>query len=385
MEILFWLCVFAVLYTYLGYPLLLVLLSTFIRKRVQTDDSHRPSVTLLVAAYNEERIIEEKIRNSLALEYPEEKFEIVVASDGSSDSTVEIAKRFTDQGITLYDYPQRRGKGHMLNESVPRVRGEIVVFSDASVMYDPQAILKLVRNFADPEVGGAWGDKIYRNPGEVVSGAGESLYLRYEKFSKRRETLLGSIVSAEGSMLAVRKAIFRPIPDASVADDYYLSTLIRDQNYRLIYEPLAVSYEDVAPSLHDEFRRKVRIIQRGLRGFWLMRHLANPLRTGVYAIQMISRQFLRRAVAALFPVIFLLNLALPLSGRTTLYWFLFAGQTTILLLALVGRLMGAGKGEVSFIVYAPYYFLMVNAAALKGMWHWISGKRAVRWEPTIRQ
>jgi cellulose synthase/poly-beta-1,6-N-acetylglucosamine synthase-like glycosyltransferase len=385
MEILFWCCVLVVLYTYFGYPLLLVLLSAIIRKQVRTDDSHRPSVTLLVAAYNEERIIEEKIRNSLALEYPEGKLELVVASDGSSDGTEEIAKRFTGRGITLFAYPQRRGKGRMLNESVPRVHGEIVVFSDASVIYDPQAILKLVRNFADPEVGGVWGDKIYRNPGEVLSGAGEGLYLRYEKFSKRRENLLGSIVSAEGSMLAVRREIFRPIPDASVADDYYLSTLIRDQGYRLIYEPLAVSYEDVAPSSHDEFRRKVRIIQRGLRGFWLMRHLANPLRTGVYAIQMISRQFLRRAVAALFPVILLLNLVLALGGRGPLYWLLLAGQSAILLLALAGRLAGAGRGGAPFIVYVPYYFLMVNAAALKGIWHWLSGKRAVTWEPTTRQ
>jgi cellulose synthase/poly-beta-1,6-N-acetylglucosamine synthase-like glycosyltransferase len=384
MEILFWLCVITVLYTYLGYPLLLIVLSTFIRRPIRADDDHRPTVTLLIAAYNEEKIIEEKVRNSLALEYPEGKLEIVVASDGSTDRTAEIVEPFTAQGVTFFNYPENRGKGTMLNETVPRLESEIIVFSDASVIYEPRAIIELVRNFADPEVGGVWGDKIYRNPGDVVSGAGESLYLRYEKFSKRRENLLGSIVSAEGSMLAVRKCIFRPI-DIGVADDYHLSTMIRDQDYRLIYEPRAVSYEDVAPSSHDEYRRKVRIIQRGLCGFWLMRHLANPLRTGVYAIQMISRQFLRRAVAVLFPVMFLLNLVLAFSGLSVLYWLLLAGQTAILLLGLAGRIMGAGEGTVPFVVYAPYYFLMVNAAALKGSWNWIRGRRAVTWKPTTRQ
>jgi len=384
MEILFWLCVLTVLYTYLGYPLLLIILSTFIRKPIRAEGDHRPTVTLLIAAYNEERIIEEKVRNSLALEYPEGKLEIVVASDGSTDRTAEIVEPFVEQGITFFDYPENRGKGTMLNETVPRLESEIVVFSDASVIYEPRAIIELVRNFADPEVGGVWGDKIYRNPGEVVSGAGESLYLRYEKFSKRRENLLGSIVSAEGSMLAVRRSIFRPI-DIGVADDYHLSTMIRDQDYRLIYEPRAISYEDVAPSSHDEYRRKVRIIQRGLRGFWLMKHLANPLRTGVYAIQMISRQFLRRAVAALLPPIFLLNLLLLFTGGGPFYWLLFAGQAGILLLGLAGRIMGAGKRGVPFLVYAPYFFLMVNGAALRGMWDWITGRQAIKWNPTTRQ
>jgi len=383
-ELAFWILLGLIAYTYAGYPVLLVLLSRVINRPVRRDPDHRPSVTLLVCAYNEAAIIEEKVRNCLELEYPEGRLEIAVASDGSSDGTAEIVRRYAHRGVRLFDYDVNRGKVLTLNETIPQLSGEIVVLSDASVIYDPRAVLELVPAFADPQVGGVWGDKVYRNPGEVISGEGESLYLRYEKFSKRCENRLGSIVSAEGSMFAVRKAIYEPMPDPAVADDYYLSAFIRHAGFRLVYEPRARSFEDVAPTSGDEYRRKVRIIQGGLRGFWLMKHLCNPLRTGVYSIQIISRQFLRRAVALLFPLVLVLNLLIVVGEPSWLYGLMLAGQLGILFLALVGRRMVAAHGRAPFLVYAPYYFAMVNVASIHGIWNWVTGKLAVVWEPTTR-
>jgi len=384
MELLFWLLLALIAYTYVGYPVLLVLLSAMINRPVRRDPEYRPTVTILVCAYNEEAIIEEKVRNCLALEYPGGLLEIAVASDGSSDRTAEIVGRFAGQGVKLFDHKVNQGKVLTLNQTIPELSGEIVVLSDASVMYDPQAILNLVPGFKDPEVGGIWGDKIYRNPGQVVSGEGESLYLRYEKFSKRCENRLGSIVSAEGSMFAIRRSIYEPMPDPAVADDYYLSAFIRHLGYRLIYEPAARSFEDVAPTSSDEYRRKVRIIMGGLRGFWMMKHLCNPLRTGVYSIQIFTRQFLRRAVALLFPLILLLNLLIILREPSLFYGVLLLGQLGIVVLALAGWKRVKDKGQAPFLVYAPYYFAMVNLASAHGIWNWITGKQAVRWEPTTR-
>lgn len=384
-HVLFWSMVGLIAYTYVGYPVLLVLLSRVINRPIRRDPEYRPMVTLLVCAYNEAAIIEEKVRNCLELEYPEGRLEIAVASDGSSDDTAGIVRRFADRGVRLFDYRANRGKVRTLNETIPQLGGEIVVLSDASVMYDPRAVLELVPAFADPEVGGAWGDKVYRNPGEVVSGEGESLYLRYEKFSKRCENRLGSIVSAEGSMFAVRKAIYEPMPDPAVADDYYLSAFIRHRGYRLVYEPRARSFEDVAPTSRDEYRRKVRIIQGGLRGFWLMKHLCNPFRTGVYSIQIITRQFLRRAVALLFPLVLAVNLIIVVVEPSWFYGLALLGQLAVLALALAGRQVVAARGRAPFLVYAPYYFAMVNIASIHGIWNWVTGKLAVVWEPTTRK
>jgi cellulose synthase/poly-beta-1,6-N-acetylglucosamine synthase-like glycosyltransferase len=173
----------------------------------------------------------------------------------------------------------------------------------------------------------------------------------------------------EGSMFAIRKSIYQPMPDPAVADDYYLSAFIRHRGFRLVYEPLARSFEDVAPTSSDEYRRKVRIIQGGLRGFWLMRHLCNPMKTGVYSIQIFTRQFLRRAVALLFPLLLLLNLLIVLRQPSLFYGALLLGQLGILFLALAGWRIVSDKGRAPFLIYAPYYFAMVNLASVHGMWN----------------
>lgn len=385
MTAIYWFLVGIVAYTYAGYPLLLILLSAVIRKPVRRNDSFRPSVSLLITAHNEEAIIEKKIINSLALDYPEDRLDIVVASDGSSDKTNDIARRFESEGVVLFAYERQRGKVLAMNESICRLSGEIVVLSDASVMYEPDALIKLVRNFSDPDVGGVWGDKDYRNPDRVVSGEGEGFYLKYEKFSKRRENMLGSIVSAEGSMFALRRSVFEPIPDPSVADDYYLSALIRHKGYRLIYEPEARSHEEVAPTTGDEFRRKVRIIQGGLRGFFLMKHLANPFRYGIYSIQIISRQFLRRAVAFLFPIILTCNIAIVAFRPSPLYLTLLTASLCIPALAAIGAIAVRRKSQLPFLIYAPHYFMLVNLASIQAMWRLFLGQRAVTWKPTTRK
>lgn len=389
-ETIFWLFLLIIGYTYFGYPVLLIAVSCFIHRPVRVVEDHRPSVSLLVPAHNEEWIIEEKIRNCLALDYPEGRLEIAVASDGSTDGTVELVERYRDRGVRLFACDKWRGKVRMLNETIPSLRGEVIVLTDASVMCERDALLHLVRNFGDPDVGGVWGDKVYRNPGRLVSGEGESLYLRYEKFTKLRESRMGSIVSAEGSLFALRASLFRPVLDPEVMDDYYLSAFIRDQGFRLVYEPRARSHENVASSSDEEYRRKVRIVQGGLRGFWIFRHLANPFRTGFYAVQILSRQFLRRAVAVLFPPLALTNAFLLLARPTPVYRITMAVQIIVLLLALAGFLVGKERrwrrgGWVLSAVFIPYYVVMVNVAVLHGLWNLARGKTVKRWCPPPRR
>ncbi len=378
-EILFWAMFGLVLYTYFGYPVLVTVWAA-LRPRPPRSGPHLPTVCLLIPAYNEEVVIEQKVRNSLALDYPKERLEILVISDESSDATNEIVSRYEDQGVRLIASSPRKGKARILNEYVPRSQADVIVVSDASVELAPDSLRLLMRPLADPEVGGAWGNKIYRNPGGSAAGAGESLYLRYEKFMKTRETLAGSIVSGEGSMLAFRRELFRPFP-LNVADDFAISVNVVAAGKRFVYVPEALSFEDTAPSDAGEWHRKIRIIEGGLRGFFDVLPLANPLRTGFYAVSLITRQFLRRAVAPLY-----LGMALllpPLATQGLVYQVLLAAAAVLLLLAGLGAL-ARGRWRGVPLLFVPYYFLLVNLAALVAMSRLVAGSQQVTWEPTPR-
>lgn len=379
MKEVFWGSAALVVYTYFGYPLLVYLVSLF-RMRPVRSDSYSPRVSFIIPAYNEAAVVEQKLRNTLGLTYPADRLEVVVASDGSTDATNEIVRRFQSQGVELIDYHPRQGKNGLLNHVIPQTHGEIVVISDANIDLAPDALSTLMAPLADPNVGGAWGNKIYYNRSASTAGEGEALYLRYEKFLKSRESRIGSIVAGECSCLAFRRDLFRTLP-LDVPDDFALSTNVVWAGKRMLYVDAALSYEDTSPTDRDEFRRKTRIIERGIRGFFRVLPLANPFQTGFYSVSLITRQFLRRVVAIFFV---LMGIALPfLTPQGGIYQIAFLAMVLLLLLALSGAI-ARGRLRGAPLFYIPFFFVMVNVAALIGMGRCVLGYRSISWQPTAR-
>jgi cellulose synthase/poly-beta-1,6-N-acetylglucosamine synthase-like glycosyltransferase len=246
----FWVAAGIAIYVYAGYPLVLVLLRGLLGRPVPraacttSHDGATPTVSLLVAAYDEAAHIEGKVQNSLAVDYPPDRLEIVVASDGSRDATAEIVRRFTDDArVRLFDYPENRGKLYVLNDTIPHLNGEIVAFSDASSKLAPDAMRRLLAHFADPQVGAVSGIYKVTEQDQDPHGMPEDFYWRYETFLKLQETAIGSILGCHGSLYAIRKSLY-PFPDPrTINDDYVIPLRILQQGYRIAYEPAAVATE----------------------------------------------------------------------------------------------------------------------------------------------
>jgi len=378
MHAAFWACALLVVYSYLGYPVLVFLVSRIVNRPIRRA-AHTPRVTFLIAAYNEQAVIERKMRNTLALDYPPESLEIVVASDGTTDATNDIVRRFEPR-VRLLAQGVRRGKNGLLNHVIPETTGEVVAVSDANIDLAPDALRQLMAPFADPKVGGAWGNKIYQNPSASISGEGESLYLRLEKLIRLCETRIGSIVGGQCSLLAFRRSAFRPVP-LDMPDDFALATNVVHAGQRMIYVPEARHFEDTSPTDKDEFNRKVRIIVRSIRGFFHVIALANPFRTGFYAISIVTRQFLRRFVSVLFLIMLLLLPFLAVQDpRFRPVLILALGLLTLAGIGAIAR----GRLRQMPMFYIPYYLVLVNLAALMGFWRVLIGQRSVTWQPTAR-
>jgi cellulose synthase/poly-beta-1,6-N-acetylglucosamine synthase-like glycosyltransferase len=373
LAVIWWVLAVLTAYTYAGYPLLLGALARFRPQRVGKSDI-QPSVSLIIAAHNEEACIREKLDNSLALDYPRDKLEILIASDASTDGTDEIVAEFTAQGIRLIAVAEHRGKSHAQNRTVEASTGEVLVFSDANSMYEPDAIAKLVRNLADPSVGYVSGELRYRQARSAI-GAGEGLYWRYETWIKRRESETGNIINGNGAMYAVPRAHFVPVPEETGADIWLPLTQIR-RGLRTVHEPEAVAYEETSLTAADEYGRKHRSIARALRVLSGNVAVLNPLRYGLTSIKLLSHRYLRYMVAYFIAALSVLNLFLLSSAffRVTL-----ALQIVFYLMALLGARLQS-RGRKILVFYVPYYFCVVNFAALKGALRFLRGERVQVWE-----
>ena len=295
MEIIFWTSVFITGYVYLGYPLLLYLLSGLVgSKKVPSPLPSRggaggevgdgiPFVTLIISAYNEESVIRRKLINALALDYPKDKLEILVVSDCSTDGTDAIVKSFQGQGVTLLRLDERHGKTYGLNQTVAITRGEVIVFSDANAMYEPDTIWKLARHFADEGVGYVVGESRYMT-GDSSATRNENFYWKYEQFLKRKESDTGSVVGGDGALYAIRKVLYEPLGTADI-NDFVNPLQIIAKGYSGVYEPEAVCWEETAGTYQGEFRRKIRIVNRALRGLWQVRQVLNPLKYGTILME----------------------------------------------------------------------------------------------------
>ena len=372
--IIFWSAAAMVAYAYVLFPALVVLRGLLLHRRIEQRDSE-PTVSIVVVAHNEARTIKEKLQNLLSLDYPRDRLEIVVASDGSDDGTDEIVSSYADRGIRLLSFP-RRGKAPALNDAVAAVTGEILVFSDANSLYAEDAIRALVRPFGDPSIGGVAGDQRYI-PSTGESNTGERAYWSLDRVLKEFQSRAGSVTSATGAIYAIRRSLFVPAP-LSVTDDFAVSTAIVLQGYRLVFSRQAVAYEPAASSTRFEFARKVRVITRGLRGVVERRPLLNPFRFGFYSLQLFSHKLARRLVV--LPLLVMLVTSVLLWPRGGFYQWMVVAQGAFLFCGALGALSAGTRLERCKLFALPCYFCMVNAASLRAAVNLARGRRIERWD-----
>lgn len=373
----FWSAAGLLLYTYVGFPLLLALRALLRPRPVGRRGDYTPPVSIIIAAYNEASVIAEKLANTLALNYPPERLEILVASDGSSDGTNEIVAQIarTTPNVRLFALP-RQGKNRTLNAVVPEATGEVLVFSDADSMLTPDALRQLVTPLADPSVGGVGGD--YQYPTDVAEGKGERSYWSVDRLTKRLQSQGGSMTSATGQIYAIRQTLWRPVA-LSVTDDFYTSVQVIAAKQRLVFEPLAVATGPIAASADKEFQRKVRVMMRGLHGVWLSRRLLNPFEYGFYALQLLTHKVLRRLMGV--PLLLTALTAPLLWQRGWLYRLAALAQGGLHGAAALGFLLRRTRAGQTKALSLPFFLDMVNVAAIVAVVRLMRGDRGVIWEP----
>jgi cellulose synthase/poly-beta-1,6-N-acetylglucosamine synthase-like glycosyltransferase len=392
--ILFWLALALVVFTYVGFPLLAAVRGRLLRRPYRSGEI-TPSVSVVIAARNEAGSIGAKIENLWELDYPADRLEVVVASDGSTDATEQIVRSYESghgagaglscsQGrgtvprVRLLSLA-RQGKAAALNAAVPASRGDVLVFTDANSMFLPAAVRELVRPLADPEIGGVAGDQRYvKQRQRAATGDGERIYWDLDRRLKQWESQAGNVISATGAIYAIRRELFQTVPEG-VTDDFVTSTRVIAQGRRLVFAPRAVAWEPIAGTSRVEFGRKVRIMLRGLRGVFMMRELLNPFRFGFYSLQLFCHKVLRRQMA--LPLLLVLACSALLWPEGFLYQAVLIGQLALYGCAALGLLLHNTPWGRHKVLTLPWYFCVVNAASLWATFKWFSGTRVVLWEP----
>ncbi|MDQ1637742.1 MAG: hypothetical protein QOF62_1081 [Pyrinomonadaceae bacterium] len=375
-EIILWLSAAAMVYTYAGYPLLLTLVSTVRPRRVQRGD-FEVTVSVIITAYNEERHLAAKLENTLALDYPSELLEIIVASDCSSDRTDDIVKEFASRGVRLHRQQQRQGKTAAQNAAVEQARGDVILFSDATSHYQPDAVRALLPNFADPTVGCVAGRLIYVDPAQSRIGRGARSYWSYETFLKKHESRASSLIGASGCLYAVRRTAYVPLYHEACSD-FIIATKMVEQGLRAVYEPGAVCTEETNRRSDNELEMRVRIIAQTFTDLWHHRGMMNPFRSGFYAAQLLSHKVMRYAVP-LF-LITILATSGTLARHSMLYSIVFVAQLGCYLSAL-GAWMLEHAGVHIRLLALPQYFVLSNLAVLIAAYRFLRGERYAHWEP----
>jgi cellulose synthase/poly-beta-1,6-N-acetylglucosamine synthase-like glycosyltransferase len=374
----FWISLAFLIYIYVGYLGISMLLGKLFRRPFIKKDIS-PSVTLIIPAFNEQKVIKEKIENSLGLDYPKEKLEIVIASE-SNDGTNNIASQYIEKGIVLYTYKARQGKSKLLYDTLPKIKGEIIVFSDANAIYKKDALKKLVRNFHDRRIGAALGRLVISNPHDSSTTEGESLYKKYEGLLRKHNSYLHAILGVDGSMFAIRRELYLPITPTR-GDDFELAARIRIKGFGIVFEEEAISYEKAPISSHDEIKRKIRIVSGFLRSsIFLLKEMLRPFR-GLLIFQLVSNKILRWASPYFLIIFFFSNMVLFMHKRHGFYDILFSAQILFYLMALLsGIYLKKNKGPLFGVSRIPFYFLSFNYAFLLGTLKGLFLKAPTFWE-----
>jgi biofilm PGA synthesis N-glycosyltransferase PgaC len=375
-EALFWISIAAILYTYAGYPILVWLLSRLRPHEVLRADI-APRVSIVIACHNEQDNIERRIRNLIECTYPAELMEIVVVSDGSTDLTAEIARQYATNHVNLLAYESQRGKAIALNLGVEAAGGEIIIFADARQSFEPAAIKELAANFSDPSVGAASGELLLDGGGSASVGEGVGLYWKYEKWIRKSESRAGSAIGATGAIYAIRRALWRPLPENTILDDVYTPMAIALAGHRVVFEENARAHDTTTDSARREFIRKVRTLTGNYQLCQLMPRLLVP--NNMLLFQFYSHKLMRLVA----PIFFLLLLATNLiiaassSGAAQLFYqAAFTGQMMFYVSVLAGGYLLKRNRKVRLLNFA-YVFSLMNAAALVGLVYFVLGRRNI--------
>lgn len=388
LKIFFFVTLFIVFYSYLGYGIgiwLILKIRRFIHREKKPDSEYTlPPVTLITAAFNEENIIKEKIRNTLELDYPSDKLHIVFITDGSSDRTEQYAREFS--GIKVMHEPERKGKIAAIHRAMKAVNTPIVIFSDANTLISNEAIKKIVWHYQFPDIGGVAGEKKILSTGtEKVAGAGEGLYWKYESLLKKLDAELYSVVGAAGELFSIRTELYEPVPGNVILDDFIISLNICRKGYRIAYEPAAYAMEMPSASIEEEQKRKVRISAGAFQSMVMMKSLFNIFKYPLLSFQYISHRVLRWTLCpVLLPVIFLLNLLIVWKGGGLIYQLLMAAQVLFYLAAFISWILSKKHIKIK-LLYVPYYFVFQNYCLYLGFIKHLKGQQSVLWEKAERQ
>jgi cellulose synthase/poly-beta-1,6-N-acetylglucosamine synthase-like glycosyltransferase len=368
----------SMLYTYIGYPVVLAIGATF-RRRQRPEPGKCPSLSVLIAAYNEEANIARKIRETLNLDYPSDKLEVLVVSDASTDRTDEIVKAFADSRVELLRIQRRRGKTYAQNEGVKHCSGEIIVFSDATAVYQQKALQYLACNYADSNVGAVSGRYQYFDPGgNSPTGFGSSTFWNYENMIKKLQSRVHTLTGCSGCIYSVRKCVYTPLPDSACSDLVEPLEIVK-LGYRVAFEDRALAYEETTKSAGEEFGMRVRVAARGMRGVLSVSELLKIWRYGWISFQLISHKVLRWCLPFLLLLLLLGNAMLL---ESPVYQALFVLQLFFYMFALASLAIPLHRRWR--VLGIPLYFCTVNAAALFGVLKLVRGQRLTFWE-TVRR
>ena len=390
MKIVFWIALFIVFYTYIGYGILLYIIIRLKRlfvgrphEAVLPADEELPTMTLMICAYNEEDIVKEKMANTLALDYPKDKFRIMWVTDGSNDHTNELLAAYPEVDIVFS--PERRGKTAALKHGLRELKTRYVAFTDANTMINTGALREIARLFSDPTVGCVSGEKrvAARKAGEMAS-EGEGLYWRYESTLKRWDSELYSAMGAAGELYAIDPQLCREVPDEALLDDFMLSMYVVQAGKRIAYTSDAYAREYGSANIYEESKRKRRIAAGGLQSIWWLRSMLNPLRQPLVTFQYVSHRVLRWSITPVAMVLLLIvNIALVAMGAGTFYTVMLILQTLFYLMALAGWLTNR-FGYKNKLLYTAYYFVFMNFNVFRGMAYLRSHGKSGVWEKAKR-
>ncbi|MCC3155134.1 glycosyltransferase family 2 protein [Hymenobacter sp. BT770] len=383
LEYLFWLALATVVYTYVGYAVVVGLLAALVRRLRPPRPllPFEPAVTLVVPAYNEARILAAKVENCLAQDYPTELLQLVVITDGSTDNSAQVLARYPR--VRHLHSPVRGGKSLAENRAMEFVHTPFVVFTDANTDLNPRAVRELVQHYQNPQVGAVSGEKKVRPLAGSTPGAGEGLYWKYESFLKRCDSCVYSLMGAAGELVSFRSHLFRPLEADTILDDFVQSLRLVEQGYTVVYEPRAYATEDPSPTLADEWERKIRICAGGWQAMGRLRALLNPVRRPLATFLYVSHRVLRWsaapvALALLLPLSAVLA-ATASSGRAGFYGLATAAQVLFYLAAWRGWQGASGK-----LTVVPLYFCLMNLAVFAGFRRYYRKAQPAAWAKAAR-
>lgn len=391
LQIIFWILLFIIVYTYVGYGILLFIIIKIKRffkigKKVEVDYSYEPEVTLFIAAYNEKDYVAAKMKNSLALDYPKDKLNIVWVTDGSDDGTPNLVKAYSN--TTVHHLDARNGKIGAMNRGMDFVKTPIVIFSDANTNLGKESIRRIVNLFSNPTVGCVSGEKrIIEKESDVASGAGEGIYWKYESTLKKWDAELYSVVGAAGELFAIRTELYRHVEKDTLLDDFIISLRVAQDGYTIQYDPEAYAIETASANVKEELKRKIRISAGGIQSVVRLRSLLNIFKYGTLSFQYISHRVLRWTLTPLcllllIPVSFVLAYnegIMELGLYSVLFWL----QMLFYAAALTGWFLENKSIKVK-LLFVPYYFFIMNLSVVLGFFRYMKKSQSVNWERAKR-